>query len=346
MHKTFKQAAISIGNAEKKKGERTVMRIKGIIAFRGVVLLISVALLITPIMPTSANPGSHTRNALCIEGSERILSICTFPLDAEVTNKTIPYARKQGYDLVFSEPDVGGNVTITVPKESYHSEPFFLKSSMTGMGPIYLWCQVYLVDDGIGTLATQPDSIDVDISTTVTGDGSGNYTLDVTIGDDDPDPAGSMLIYMPLNMNVWLGTSEVDPTETEFLFAMPFPMNLTTGFTEARIIDAAPYPPTSISMDGYYVNATGVPLNDANGMVTLVSSGASLDIYAMLLGIIPTYNDDIFTDAEVIFAPPPPVGGVWIPVDKLALLAPYIGFASIITLAIVAIAVFKYRKKQ
>lgn len=322
------------------------MRIKVITAFRGVALLISVALLITPIMPTSADPSSHTRNALCIEGSERILSICTFPLDAEVTNKTIPYTRKQGYDMVFSEPDVSGNVTITVPKESYHSEPFFLKSSMTGMGPIYLWCQVYLVDDGIGTLATQPDSIDVDISTTVTGDGSGNYTLDVTIGDDDPDPAGSMLIYMPLNMNVWLGTSEVDPKETEFLFAMPFPMNLTTGFTEARIIDAAPYPPTSISMDGYYVNATGVPLNDANGMVTFVSSGASLDIYAMLLGIIPTYNDDIFTDTEVIFAPPPPVGGVWIPVDKLALLAPYIGFASIITLAIVAIAVFKYRKKQ
>jgi len=331
---------------KRRKEKGLIMRIKWMANFRIVVLLVSVGLLITSIMPASANPGAHLRHALCIEGSERILSICTFPLDAEVTNKTIPYARKQGYDMVFSEPDVGGNVTITVPKESYYSEPFFLKSSITGFGPIYLWCQVYLVGDGIGALATQPDSIDVDISTTVTGDGSGNYTLDVTIGNGDPDPAGSMLIYMPLNMNVWLGTSEVDPTETEFLFAMPFPMNLTTGFTEARIIDAAPYPDTSISMDGYYMNATGVPLNDANGMVTLVSSGGSLDIYAMLLGIIPTYNDDIFTDTEVIFAPPPPVGGVWIPVDKLALLAPYIGFASIITLAIVAITVFKYRKKQ
>jgi len=48
------------------------------------------------------------------------------------------------------------------------------------------------------------------------------------------------------------------------------------------------------------------------------------------------------------FAPPSaPVGGIWIPVDKLALLAPYIGLASTILIATVATAIYiKHRKKK
>jgi parallel beta-helix repeat protein len=46
-------------------------------------------------------------------------------------------------------------------------------------------------------------------------------------------------------------------------------------------------------------------------------------------------------------APPTGVGGIWIPVDKLVLLAPYIALTSAIILAIAATAVFfKYRKKH
>jgi len=204
------------------KGERSIMRIKRITGFRIFALLILTVLLMISIVPVKASPRSGVRHAECVTGSERDLSICTYPLDAAVTNKTIPYA-KQGYDMVLGEPDAAGNVTITIPQESYYSDPFFLKNSTTGMGDIYLWCQVYLIEDGVGTLATLPNSIDVDINATVTGDGTGNSTIDVTIGDGTPDPAGSMLIQMPLNMNVWLGTSETDPTETEFLFPMPFP---------------------------------------------------------------------------------------------------------------------------
>mgnify|MGYP006270856593 CR=1 FL=1 len=42
-----------------------------------------------------------------------------------------------------------------------------------------------------------------------------------------------------------------------------------------------------------------------------------------------------------------PVGGVWVPVDKLGLLAPYIALASTIISAVVVTAVlFKRKKKQ
>jgi parallel beta-helix repeat protein len=45
--------------------------------------------------------------------------------------------------------------------------------------------------------------------------------------------------------------------------------------------------------------------------------------------------------------PPPSVGGIWVPVDKLALLAPYIALASTILAATAATAIYvKHRKKK
>jgi hypothetical protein len=43
---------------------------------------------------------------------------------------------------------------------------------------------------------------------------------------------------------------------------------------------------------------------------------------------------------------PLPVGGVWVPINKFQLLAPWIGLASVITLAAVSIVYVKHRKKQ
>ena len=335
------------------KGERNRMKVKRINAFRVTALLMLTALAIMSIVPAGASPAwdwiPGTYHFHCQEGSNRTLSICTHPTDTVVTNKTIPYGCKQYYYMTFSEPDAAGNVTITVPTECYHSEPFFLKTIIS-ITTFYVWCQVYMVGDGTGTLATVDDIIDVDVSTIVTGDtGAGNFTTDVTIGDDVPDPAGSALIYMPLNMDVWLGTSSTNPTVIPdgFLFAMPFPMWTTTGFTEVRIIDETPFPsdPPSISMHGFYMNATGVRFNAETGTATLIAAGAGLDIYAYLLGLIHAWTDYLFLDFEVLSGPPP-VGGIWIPVDKLALLAPYIGLASTIIVAVAATAIFfKYRKK-
>ena len=44
--------------------------------------------------------------------------------------------------------------------------------------------------------------------------------------------------------------------------------------------------------------------------------------------------------------PCPPVGGVWTPINKLELLAPYIGLASIIAVAAISIVYVKNRKKK
>jgi hypothetical protein len=54
-------------------------------------------------------------------------------------------------------------------------------------------------------------------------------------------------------------------------------------------------------------------------------------------------------EAAVITSPspsPPAVGGIWVSVDEVALLAPYIALASTIILAVVATAVLFKRKKE
>jgi len=44
--------------------------------------------------------------------------------------------------------------------------------------------------------------------------------------------------------------------------------------------------------------------------------------------------------------PPPPVGGYWVPINKTALLAPWITLVSLITVAAVSVVYVKRRKKE
>jgi len=338
---------VSFSIAERKKGERNTMKTNRKVTFELIALLMLTALAITSIAPGGASPAwdwiPGTVHYHCVENSNRTVSMATHPTDAVVTTKTISYGCQQYYDMVFDTP-VGNKVNITVPKGGYHSEPFFLKT----IGPNYLWLQVYLVKDGNGTLALAGGVLEnVDISITVTGNGTGGFDVDI-VRSGGAAPAGSCLLDMPLNMSVWLGKSETDPTLIVPLFKMDFPMVVTTGFIEVALDDSAgPYPEGSVSMDGYYINATGVPFNSETGDAVLAGAGAGLDIYAVIPLVGDAYTDYIFTDSEVIEIRTPPVGGVWIPVDKLALLAPYIGLVSAIVLAVAAVAVFfKYKKKQ
>ena len=57
------------------------------------------------------------------------------------------------------------------------------------------------------------------------------------------------------------------------------------------------------------------------------------------------------TDSEAMQAlacvmPPPSVGGVWVPINKFQLVAPWIGLASLLTVVAVSVVYVKHRKKQ
>ena len=307
--------------------------------------LMLTALAIVPMIPAGYAawgwiPGTYEYK--CVDGSVRNQSLCTHPTDASVTNVSVPFGGDQGQVTVFGTP-VGNVVPLTVPQASFYSKEFYIKPVIAGV--YYLWVQLKAVGDGTGSLALA-NVLDVSpISINVTGDGTGSYTTDLSIGDGTNDGVGAALLYMPLNLSVWFSGSPTDPWQNYlYLYDMNFSTYLTTGFTETRVNDTNPFPSGSATINGYYVNATGVAWDDAAGNVTLVGSGAGLDIYYNLGGAIDLYTDFIFTDTEVL-EQVNVVGGVSLPVDKLALLAPYIALASTIILAVAATAIFKHRKK-
>ena len=342
-----------------RKEKVTGMRIKRKLAFRLIALLMLNALAIMPMMPAGASPEwdwiPGTYSFHCQEGSHRNMSLCTAPTDAVVTDKNVPYGCQQGYKIEYSEPWAGGTlVNVTVPAESYHSNEFYVKPMPLGM---HLWVQVIAVGDGFGTLALANISDVSPVSITVTGNpaaGAANttndFTVNSTIGDGVNDGAGACMMYMPLNLSVWFSSSNTTNTKTLYLFDMNFSMVITTGFTEVNVTDTTPYPvdPGNATIAGYYMSATGVNVDANTKTATLVGAGAGLDVYYYLdtpIAKMAMWTDFIFVDVELL-APEAPVGGVWTPVDKLALLAPYVGLASAIILAVAATAVFfRYRKK-
>lgn len=316
-----------------------------------VVLLMLAALLLMPIVTAGANPTDPwswipgTVRYNYVGNSNRTVSMTTWPTDLVVTNTTILYAGQQYCGMKFGTP-ANGRVNITVPEATYYSAPFFLKM----IGTYYVWCQVYLVNNGNGTLALTGNALtNVNVNITVTNSTGPTFTTSIRYW-GGPAPAGSCLLDMPLNMSVWLGTSTTNPTQVVFLFKMPFTMVETTGSINVRIIQTAPwYPggpskPAENSMNGYTEESTGVPFNSATGAAVLAGAGAGLNIYGSIPTIGPAYTSYIFTDYGIMT--PIAVGGIWVPVDKLALLAPYIGLVSAIVLAVAAAGVFlRYRKK-
>jgi hypothetical protein len=302
------------------------------------------ALALMPIVTAGASPTPWgwipgTVRYQYVGNSNRTVSMTTWPTDTVVTNRTILYAGQQYSTMVFGA-NASNKVPITVPKASYYSAPFYLKNISSWC----VWCQVYLVNDGNGTLGLVAGALqNVNINITVTGNGAGGFSVS-TVRYGGPAPAGSCLLSMPLNMSVWLGTTS---GPTSLLFKMNFPMVETTGFIKVTIIETHPWspgPPAPNSMNGYSKNATGVPVNSGTGTAVLAGAGAGLDIYGNIPTVGAAYTDYIFTDHGVTATVP--VGGIWIPVDKLTLLAPYIGLVSAIVLALATTAVlFKHRKK-
>jgi len=57
-------------------------------------------------------------------------------------------------------------------------------------------------------------------------------------------------------------------------------------------------------------------------------------------------EDEMVTGVQVLYTLPVAVGGVWVPINKTELLAPWIGLASLITVASASIVYVRHRKNQ
>ena len=120
---------------------------------------------------------------------------------------------------------------------------------------------------------------------------------------------------------------------------------------ETTIILSMPEPPPSEWSAVFFRQVTTLPPNGSDVMTLLVSASrrviegevANVTVIASTI-TNHTSSKHTITTAKI------PVGGIWIPVDKLALLAPYIALASTILVATAATAIYvkhaKRRKKK
>ena len=79
--------------------------------------------------------------------------------------------------------------------------------------------------------------------------------------------------------------------------------------------------------------------------MTFSGDMSHMQVYYGLYGYGATHTVD-FKDITVIGCLLEPVGGVWTSINKLELLAPWLGLASLITVATISVVYIKYRKKK
>jgi hypothetical protein len=104
-----------------------------------------------------------------------------------------------------------------------------------------------------------------------------------------------------------------------------------------------------------FVAAAGAPSFNGSGTLAWISFKAN-NVGSTALNFNTYWTCLYYPNATVIPMDPPlngsitvrvPVGGIWVPVDKLALLAPYLALiATIVFAASISVAYVKYRKKQ
>jgi len=198
------------------------------------------------------------------------------------------------FNITFSLPDENGVINLTVPKESYYTEPIY--------DPIgNFTSHSIMTSDGYGQLFTVDGIGDVDMNTMTNETGfffwkngawhSPQEPVEEWLGDGIPDPAGSSTLYCPTNVSLYQGNG----TSGLFLGTYASGLLLTTGnFT--NIIDA----PTS-RLHGSSVNASGVPFlpPHAGTIVTYASGGSQLNV-SFLPGVF-----DGQSRSERTGAPPP-----------------------------------------
>jgi hypothetical protein len=199
-----------------------------------------------------------------------ILNVISSLNDTDPGFGTSPFSGE--CNVTVGPPDANGVRNMTLPKESGYIKPRY--NPITNQTT-----QIVYTADSYGKLYTNDSVGDVDIisMTNDTGiffknwsDGTWHPAGEEWIGDGIPDPAGSAWFTSMLNVSIYLGNG-TDGLLIGSYFTQSW---ITTGFSENTVVE-----PNS-RLDGFYVNATGVPfLPPYVGTIGVyVSASAQLNI--------------------------------------------------------------------
>ena len=109
-----------------------------------------------------------------------------------------------------------------------------------------------------------------------------------------------------------------------------------------------PLPPRILSMRTLNLNVFSTPCEIDLYVKNYASLDTSILGYGTSVLIIEAGHEDYFgaIASEEFHVTSEPVGGIWIPVNKLELLAPYIGLTILLAVAVMTVGYIKKRKRN
>jgi len=192
--------------------------------------------------------------------------------------KTVEFDESSNYNmkLLVSKSEVGGTREVILTAADYTVPQFTVPGVMTGVD---LYLNLMVDHDTTGTLYVQDGIGDVDMSSQST---SGQSPIQVdTYGDGTKDPAGSMLLPIPL-----VGKFDTSVGQKGSLV---FPLIYTTGHTDNTV-----HISVNKKMDGAFIEGDGAPFAKTGPLSpapyvgtagTLTSTGTGNCLGIKLVGI-------------------------------------------------------------
>jgi hypothetical protein len=148
-------------------------------------------------------------------------------------------------------------------------------------------------------------------------------------------------------INIYEEVNVVDTEIRKIVNNETVPVDVTVSLTSTEKINLLEYYKLSANGTNFIIISQGI-VTLSQGNYHGLGEGQTLCFTIEAEGAT-SLSDNVLVNSvvEITTTEEAPVGGIWIPVNKLSLLAPYIGLASTIILAIAVTAVFvKYKKKR
>lgn len=198
-------------------------------------------------------------------GGELTLFISLYQLDQTIMEKPVVPFPATTMEVWINKTVVDGSREVIIPAATFLAEPAFVPDVQVG---IDMDLTLSLTDDAIGTLYVEDDAGDVDV-TSETAAGRTPQT-EYTFGDGTLDPAGSLLIDMPLFGDALTTIAQ--------RVTLPMPVYMTTEHSYNSIA------PRGKPMDGSEQESDGVSFAEDGGLAPYVGTSGTIVCTGGLLG--------------------------------------------------------------
>lgn len=212
----------------------------------------------TPTATETSENGYWEIEYKAVEGSYIVLNYSA--ASTTPTKKVIEFDESTGirFTMKISKSVVNGEREVIIPKDTWVFPEFEVKKIMTGIDMDLL---MPIDHDAVGVLYVQDGIGDVDMSSESTA-GASPIQIN-SFGDGTKDPAGSMLIELPL-----VGNFDTSVGQTGSLI---FGLTFTTGYTD-NIVHIT----LNKKMDGAFIESEGVPFAQNGGVAPYVGTAGTL----------------------------------------------------------------------